>query len=142
MSQMCPHAAPHDDEKGQISHKEDVDKGVVTPAEASISTASVSEQERKLVRKLDRRIIPTVCLIYLFACACSFRFIELAATLLFQSLTPHTDLDRTNLGNARLQGLPQDILGGDPTGVLFDWVNSAFFFSYVSLVCSIIIKAT
>ena len=49
---MCPHAAPHDDEKGQISHKEDVDKGVVTPAEASISTASVSEQERKLVRKL------------------------------------------------------------------------------------------
>ena len=44
------------------------------------------------------------------------------------------DLDRTNLGNARLQGLPQDVLHGDPTGVLFDWVNSAFFFSYVSAV--------
>lgn len=29
-------------------------------------------------------------------------------------------------------GLPQDTLGGDPTGHLFDWVNSAFFFSYVS----------
>jgi hypothetical protein len=43
-----------------------------------------------------------------------------------------TDLDRSNLGNARLQGLPQDILGGDPTGVLFDWVNSVFFFTYVS----------
>ena len=28
--------------------------------------------------------------------------------------------------------LPQDILGGDPTGILFDWINSAFFFSYVS----------
>jgi hypothetical protein len=41
------------------------------------------------------------------------------------------DLDRSNLGNARLQGLPEDILGGDPTGVLFDWVNSAFFFTYV-----------
>ena len=40
-------------------------------------------------------------------------------------------LDRTNLGNARLQGLPQDILHSDPTGVLFDWANSAFFFSYV-----------
>lgn len=44
------------------------------------------------------------------------------------------DLDRSNLGNARLQGLPQDTLGGDPTGKLFDWVNSAFFFSYVSYV--------
>ena len=42
------------------------------------------------------------------------------------------DLDRTNLGNARLQGLPEHVLGGDPTGVLFDWANSAFFFSYVS----------
>ena len=43
------------------------------------------------------------------------------------------DLDRSNLGNARLMGLT-NILGKnkDPTGVLFDWVNSAFFFSYVS----------
>ncbi|RPD75573.1 MFS general substrate transporter [Lentinus tigrinus ALCF2SS1-7] len=41
------------------------------------------------------------------------------------------DLDRINLGNARLQGLPQDVLGGDPTGVLYDWVNSAFYFSYI-----------
>ena len=42
------------------------------------------------------------------------------------------DLDRSNLGNARLQGLPQETLNGDPTGVLYDWVNSAFYFSYVS----------
>lgn len=34
-------------------------------------------------------------------------------------------------GNARLQGLPQDTLHGDPTGKLFDWVNSVFFFSYI-----------
>jgi len=42
-----------------------------------------------------------------------------------------TDLDRSNLGNARLQGLPEDVLGGDPNGELFDWINSAFFFTYV-----------
>jgi hypothetical protein len=42
-----------------------------------------------------------------------------------------SDLDRTNLGNARLQGLVEENLGGDPTGILFNWVNSAFFFSYV-----------
>ena len=44
------------------------------------------------------------------------------------------DLDRSNLGNARLMGLP-DVLGKnkDPTGVLFDWVTSTFFISYVRL---------
>ena len=42
-------------------------------------------------------------------------------------------LDRSNLGNARLQGLPEDTLNGDPTGKLFDWVTSAFYFSYVSV---------
>lgn len=41
------------------------------------------------------------------------------------------DLDRSNIGNARLQGLPEDTLGGDKTGVLFDWLVSAFFLSYV-----------
>ena len=37
------------------------------------------------------------------------------------------------MGNARLQGLPEDVLGGDKTGELFDWVNSAFFFTYVRI---------
>ncbi|KAG0704952.1 major facilitator superfamily domain-containing protein [Suillus ampliporus] len=67
-------------------------------------------QERRLLHKLDKRILPILCLLYLFAY-----------------------LDRSNLGNARLQGLPEDVLGGDPTGVLFDWVNSAFFFTYILL---------
>lgn len=52
---------------------------------------------------------------------------------LFESCAPLTlasVLDRTNLGNARLMGLP-DVLGGDPTGVLFDWANSAFFITFV-----------
>ncbi|KZT57877.1 MFS general substrate transporter [Calocera cornea HHB12733] len=40
-------------------------------------------------------------------------------------------LDRANLGNGRLMGLPQDILGGDPSGQLFAWLNSSFFFAYI-----------
>jgi hypothetical protein len=48
-----------------------------------------------------------------------------------QLIATRSDLDRTNLGNARLQGLAADVLGGDPTGKRFDWVNSSFFFSYV-----------
>ncbi|KAF8725101.1 hypothetical protein AX14_008389 [Amanita brunnescens Koide BX004] len=71
--------------------------------------AETITQEQRLVNKLDKRILPITCLLYLFAY-----------------------LDRSNLGNARLMGLP-DVLGRnkDPTGVLFDWVNSAFFISYI-----------
>ncbi|KAI0366855.1 MFS general substrate transporter [Pilatotrama ljubarskyi] len=81
-----------------------IERDVVVHAEP----VSPSVEERRLVRKLDWRIMPIACIMYLFAY-----------------------LDRSNLGNARLQGLPQDTLHGDPTGVLFDWVNSAFFFSYI-----------
>ncbi|EGO03746.1 hypothetical protein SERLA73DRAFT_175369 [Serpula lacrymans var. lacrymans S7.3] len=65
-------------------------------------------EEKRLLRKLDRRILPITCLLYLFAY-----------------------LDRSNLGNARLQGLPEDVLGGDPTGELFATVYSAFFITYI-----------
>ncbi|KAJ7583658.1 MFS general substrate transporter [Mycena floridula] len=71
-------------------------------------TAEEVLEERRLVRKLDNRILPIACLLYLFAY-----------------------LDRSNLGATRLQGLPKDVLDSDPTGVKFDWVNSAFFFSYI-----------
>ncbi|KAF5379117.1 hypothetical protein D9615_005871 [Tricholomella constricta] len=77
-------------------------------SENSQSELEQSLEEKKLVRKLDSRILPIACLLYLFAY-----------------------LDRSNLGNARLQGLTEDILGGDKTGVLFDWINSVFFFSYI-----------
>ncbi|KAF7318853.1 MFS general substrate transporter [Mycena chlorophos] len=89
------------------SEKNDDEKQLDTASVASQPTFT-EEDERKLVRRLDARILPITCLLYLFAY-----------------------LDRSNLGNARLQGLPQDNLGGDPTGHLFDWVNSVFFFAYI-----------
>jgi len=64
--------------------------------------------EARLLCKLDRRILPITCVLYLFAY-----------------------LDRSNLGNARLQGLPEDVLGGDPTGVLFDWLVAIFFIPFI-----------
>ncbi|TRM62229.1 major facilitator superfamily domain-containing protein [Schizophyllum amplum] len=94
----------------------------VSACEISQLTKASPHEERRLVRKLDRTIIPLTCLLYLLAY-----------------------LDRSNLGNARLQGLPEDALRGDPTGELFDWVNSAFFFSYIifqlpSNLCSKLIR--
>lgn len=77
-------------------------------ADDSLVLLDPDTEERRLLRKLDTRILPLTCVLYLFAY-----------------------LDRSNLGNARLQGLPEDALGGDPTGALFDWVNAAFYITYI-----------
>ncbi|PCH35272.1 MFS general substrate transporter [Wolfiporia cocos MD-104 SS10] len=95
-----PKNVANDEKQAQIDEVENV-----SPVPAAVQ---YSPEERRLVRKLDARIMPIACLLYLFAY-----------------------LDRTNLGNARLQGLPQDTLHGDPTGNLFGWVNSVFFITYI-----------
>ncbi|KAJ8508292.1 hypothetical protein ONZ45_g9420 [Pleurotus djamor] len=88
--------------------KEFVEVKTGSEAGSILDQPGISPAERALVRKLDKRIMPILCALYLFAY-----------------------LDRSNLGNARLQGLPEDALGGDPTGVSFDWVTSAFYFAYI-----------
>ncbi|KAJ7085978.1 MFS general substrate transporter [Mycena crocata] len=98
---MASQTTQEADEK-RVEDSNDVDT-------SSFSSLNVDpEEERSLVRKLDKRILPITCLLYFFAY-----------------------LDRSNFGNARLQGLPEDTLNGDPTGRLFEWVNSVFFFSYI-----------
>ena len=116
-------------EKGDdIEIKQDISpESAGEPGLAVEKELVISDEERRLVRKLDWRILPIACLMYLFACtlqSCLCRTHSL--TTLYQVL------DRSNLGNARLQGLPEDTLNGDPTGVKYDWVFSAFYFSYVS----------
>lgn len=86
----------------------------------------VSSEEKELVRKLDLRIVPIISIVYLFACKSNQAFSITHLAIVF-----FADLDRSNLGNARLQGFPEDVLEGDPTGNLFDWTNTAFFIAYV-----------
>ncbi|KAL1731833.1 major facilitator superfamily domain-containing protein [Schizophyllum commune] len=111
-------------DKERDSTPTEYDEKDVRVGDEEVARARIADraEERRLVHKLDRTIIPLTCLLYLFAY-----------------------LDRSNLGNARLQGLPEDALHGDPTGETFDWVNSAFFFSYIifqlpSNLCSKLIK--
>ncbi|KZT53031.1 MFS general substrate transporter [Calocera cornea HHB12733] len=96
------------EEKGAAEHREVVPAPRLAPLEEPIVIDFVAEH--KLIRKIDRMLMPLLMTIYLFAF-----------------------LDRSNLGNARLQGLPQDLLGGDPTGQLFAWLNAAFFFAFITL---------
>ncbi|KAL1746043.1 major facilitator superfamily domain-containing protein [Schizophyllum fasciatum] len=118
MSEVARNVSPAEYAEEKGARVSDVE----LPQPSSAPRKADPGEERRLVHKLDRTIIPLTCLLYLFAY-----------------------LDRSNLGNARLQGLPEDALNGDPTGETFDWVNSAFFFSYIifqlpSNLCSKLIR--
>lgn len=114
--------------------KQSVEKRSGSASESLVPPLATPEEERRLIKKIDLRILPITCLLYLCACEFSLQGQDYPWLFLPLSLTIDLDLDldRTNLGNARLQGLPQETLHGDPTGILFNWVNSAFYFSYVS----------
>ncbi|KAK4949706.1 hypothetical protein LTR10_011547 [Elasticomyces elasticus] len=66
------------------------EKGVDTPSvdhpDTNLTPEERAEKDRQLLRKLDLRLIPWLCLIYLL----SF-------------------LDRTNIGNAKIAGLQKDL---------------------------------
>lgn len=59
---------------------------------------------KKVLRKMDIRLIPNLALLYLL----SF-------------------LDRGNIGNARIQGLTEDL---GLTGAQYNWCLTVFFFTY------------
>jgi hypothetical protein len=55
----------------QSQRTEDLEiKDSLDEEEKSAVVAVDAEEERRLVAKLDRRILPIVCLMYLFACEC------------------------------------------------------------------------
>ncbi|KAI2487090.1 ProP Permease major facilitator superfamily [Pyrenophora tritici-repentis] len=94
------------DEKGSdISHTspskvEDVEH-------AGLATTVDAATEKRLLRKLDIRIVPMICWVYLM-----------------------NFMDRVNIGNARLYGLEED-LGMDPAGNKFQIAVSILFVTYV-----------
>ena len=59
--------AADDSIKTHVAHIEEEVKDVDGSSDTS-GTTPPPDAERRLVRKLDMRIMPTVCLIYLFAC--------------------------------------------------------------------------
>lgn len=75
-------------------------------SKGSVDAAAVEfteEDENRVIRKLDWHIMPIIFVLYSFSV-----------------------LDRSNLGNARLAGLPNDI---DLTGRRYDWLGTIFYIS-------------
>ncbi len=78
-------------------------------------------QDKKLVRKLDWALIPWLSFLYL-----------ICRSILLQSTVPLTDnlkafLDRTNIGNAKVDGLQQDL---GMTDAQYNSTLTIFFVSY------------
>ncbi|KZT51833.1 MFS general substrate transporter [Calocera cornea HHB12733] len=100
-------STPEVDEKGsEVILEETSHEQAARFAPGTIVIDEVAE--KKLVRKWDKILLPLLMIIYLLGY-----------------------LDRTNMGNARLMGLTTDVLGGDPTGQRYAWINSAFYFAYI-----------
>ncbi|EPE07698.1 mfs transporter [Ophiostoma piceae UAMH 11346] len=94
-------ALPMEDSKASVSVEDQVASGSVSPVGESID----HEAEKKLVRKIDRFIVPVVMMAYL---------------LCF--------LDRTNIGNAKLFGLERDL---HLTGSDYNIAVAVLFIPYV-----------
>lgn len=63
------------------------------------------EEERRVIRKLDRRLLPLVFILYTLAI-----------------------LDRSNLGNAKLAGMEGEI---DLSGNRYNWLGTVFYIGYI-----------
>lgn len=89
-------------EKPEASFMEDVEK---TDHEIHVPRRYSEDEYNKVIRKLDWNIMPMILVLY--------------------SLSV---LDRSNLGNARLAGLEDDVdLGGDR----YEWLGTVFYIAYI-----------
>ncbi|QPC62794.1 hypothetical protein HYE67_005025 [Fusarium culmorum] len=92
------------EEKVQQSTLENVSY-VISPIAGERMTLPTAAEEKAVQRKLDWHILPLLFLVYTFS-----------------------NLDRSNLGNARLAGLPQSV---NLEGKRYDWLGTAFYISYI-----------
>ncbi|CAG1979626.1 unnamed protein product [Fusarium graminearum] len=92
------------EEKAQQSTLENVSYAR-SPINGEIMTLPTAAEEKAVLRKLDWHILPLLFLVYTFS-----------------------NLDRSNLGNARLAGLPQSV---NLEGKRYDWLGTAFYISYI-----------
>ncbi|KAI8140340.1 major facilitator superfamily domain-containing protein [Fennellomyces sp. T-0311] len=87
-------------------HLEKAPAGTVSPPSVASGYIPPDEKElKKLMWKVDLRIIPLVALLYLFSY-----------------------LDRVNIGNAKIAGLMEDV---DMTESEYNWALSIFFIGYI-----------
>jgi sugar phosphate permease len=94
-----------DREKYQLTDAEKIEKIDALATAPGVTLASFAHlDEAKILRKMDLRLIPMLALLYLL----SF-------------------LDRGNIGNAKIEGLLEDL---HMSGPQYNWCLTVFFFTY------------
>jgi hypothetical protein len=88
------------------------------------------DEEKKIRRKLDFRLVPIVTVLYLLC------FLDRAnigkRNILLSRMIERLANDFT--GNARIQGMQEEL---DLSGYRFNWALTIFYFTYIAFVCSI-----
>ncbi|ORY18237.1 major facilitator superfamily domain-containing protein [Clohesyomyces aquaticus] len=100
-----PKTADHD--SGHLTKSEEIRRIDALATAPGVTMASFAHlDEKKILRKMDLRLIPMLALLYLL----SF-------------------LDRGNIGNAKIEGLVEDL---NMTGPQYNWCLTVFFFTYAA----------
>lgn len=105
-----------DEEKGYgVSEAEEEEsdeqrrrRGLVTVRTRQRRELYTAEEEKAVVRKFDRRLVVFVALLYLLAF-----------------------LDRSNIGNARIAGMDDDLQSDPPRDGWYEWALTAFYIAYI-----------
>ncbi|KAH7328002.1 major facilitator superfamily domain-containing protein [Stachybotrys elegans] len=92
-------------------HDHDAASSVRRPSFASAASFQLytPDEEQAVRRKFDRKLVLFVALLYML----SF-------------------LDRSNIGNARIAGMDEDLQTSPPRGDWYEWALTAFYVSYIA----------
>lgn len=96
------HTTPEIDKKRSDSNPS-VPEKIEQVDNAGTSLAVDAETEKRLLRKLDMRIIPMICWIYLM------NFMDRGMWFMQGVISSHLLTGEVNIGNARLYGLEEDL---------------------------------
>lgn len=101
------HRHSHGHEHGRLSERDEIGRIDAMADAPGVTMESFAHlDEKKILRKMDMRLIPMLALLYLL----SF-------------------LDRGNIGNAKIEGLQEDL---GMTSDQYNWCLTVFFFSYAA----------
>ncbi|KAM0527835.1 hypothetical protein ACHAPS_002452 [Verticillium nonalfalfae] len=92
-------------EKDTVMHTEFQHRGGMSPEDVEFLASFSDEQKKKAVRKVDLRLVPMLVLLYLMAY-----------------------LDKTNIGNAKIEGLPKTL---NMSNIDYNVAVSIFFIPFV-----------
>ncbi|UNI18038.1 hypothetical protein JDV02_004335 [Purpureocillium takamizusanense] len=91
-------------DKTQAEHRECANAELAQSPESPSHADNIKERNR-IIRKIDKHLLPQIFVMYSFSV-----------------------LDRSNLGNARIAGMSEEI---DISGRRYDWLGTAFYIAYI-----------